>query len=404
MPRRFLHGVAAWGVYAALIAWIGGDAMLSTRWHPATLAFTHAITLGVLANAMVGSLLQFLPAAAGVRLRFVDLLAGPLHASLNIGAIALCIGLHASSPASLMLASIALPTAFALLAIIVVPGLLAASGQRLLRAGIGGALVSALVAAGFGALLASARAGPALAGWASPAWVDVHAAIGVLGWVLLLVASIARVVMPMFQDSARLSAAALATWLVLSAAGLFAGAWMHLGTHDARLLRGVGALAILAFASTGVLLQWRGSRARGDALRAYWTAGFVALFAGALALARGADMLAGILVIGVGLPLLVVGMLLQICAFLAWIDLHRRCGRGMRVPGVQQLLPEPARWQVLGLQLAAAVVAVASAAHPEAGLVRVAALAMALACVRLALALHGIRRRAGRFIARPGPA
>ena len=139
-------------------------------------------------------------------------------------------------------------------------------------------------------------------------------------------------------------------------------------------------------------------------MRAYWAAGFLALAAAAIALARGEDMLAGMLIIGIGLPLLVVGMLLQICAFLAWIDLHRRCGRGMRVPGVQQLLPESPRWQVLGLLLASALLALVSAGRPEAWWVRAAALAMALAYLRLALALHDVRRRAGRFVARREPA
>ena len=63
LPLRFLLTALGWGVFAGIwLAWVGAEAMLS-RWTPATLVLVHALVLGLLGNAMLGSLLQFLPVA-----------------------------------------------------------------------------------------------------------------------------------------------------------------------------------------------------------------------------------------------------------------------------------------------------------------------------------------------------
>ncbi|MCU7376017.1 hypothetical protein PEC18_35835 [Paucibacter sp. O1-1] len=98
VPLRFLASAPAWGMVAGALLVFAPDAALASRWHPATLAITHAVTLGVLGNAMFGSLLQFLPAAAGVRLcggRWMA--AGAWHVLLNSGAVLLVWGLQESS-------------------------------------------------------------------------------------------------------------------------------------------------------------------------------------------------------------------------------------------------------------------------------------------------------------------
>lgn len=65
LPMRFLTTALAWGVVAGLwLAW-HGDAVALSRWTPATLVLVHMFALGVLGNAMLGSLVQFLPVAAG---------------------------------------------------------------------------------------------------------------------------------------------------------------------------------------------------------------------------------------------------------------------------------------------------------------------------------------------------
>ena len=162
LPRRFLLSAPLWGMLAGVLLFVDGGAALRSRWHPATLALMHVFTLGVLGNVMFGSVLQFLPAAAGVRVRGSGLLGKPLHVLFNLGALLLVAGLHQSWRAALLGAAVLLPLAFVLLAAMTLPGLLAAVGQRLLRAGLG-------VALGFGvltALLGGALALTLADGWA----------------------------------------------------------------------------------------------------------------------------------------------------------------------------------------------------------------------------------------------
>jgi hypothetical protein len=92
LPRRFLLSASAWGFIAGALLFVDGEGALQTRWAPSTLAVVHALTLGLLGNAMSGSLLQFLPAAVGVRVHGGARLATLLHALLNLGALLLVAG------------------------------------------------------------------------------------------------------------------------------------------------------------------------------------------------------------------------------------------------------------------------------------------------------------------------
>ncbi len=64
LPKRFLRVVPLWGLCAGVLLWQQGDVLFASRWGSGTLALVHMFTLGVFGNAMLGSLLQFLPALA----------------------------------------------------------------------------------------------------------------------------------------------------------------------------------------------------------------------------------------------------------------------------------------------------------------------------------------------------
>ena len=122
VPMRFLATALAWGVVAGGgLAWHGEAALLS-RWTPATLVLVHMFALGLLGNAMLGSLVQFLPVAAGSPLPGTRVVPW-LHAAFNAGLALLLATLAVSSHA------LALPAAgllggslaiFALLALVAV--------------------------------------------------------------------------------------------------------------------------------------------------------------------------------------------------------------------------------------------------------------------------------------------
>ncbi|HSR64966.1 MAG TPA: hypothetical protein VLM17_05100, partial [Xanthomonadaceae bacterium] len=361
LPRRFLLSMPWWGIAAGLLLLVDGDAALRSRWAPQTLALVHAVTLGLLGNAMCGSLLQFLPAALGARPWGGRKAGTALHVLLNAGALSLVLGLRTMRPALLLAAACTLALAFVLLAAIVLPGVLRASGPLLVRAGIAQAVLAALAAAGLGVAMAHGLQGRGLPAWP---WINVHAGVGLVGWVLVLVASVAGVVMPMFQGTRTVPARAQAAWLALVALVLVVGAFSGEGLREAVLRHG-GAAGVGAAVLAGLWLQARREHTRNPWLLRSWRLGFGALLAAAVALASGAPApWIGVLALGIGFPALVVGMQLEIVAFLGWIDLYRGIPRGTRLPAVQKLLADDDKRRVFMLQLLAAAALPAACAWP----------------------------------------
>ena len=95
-------------------------------------------------------------------------------------------------------------------------------------------------------------------------------------------------------------------------------------------------------------------------------------------------LLVGTLVLGVGLPLLMVGMALEITAFLTWIALRQRVPRGIRVPGVGSLFEETDKRRAFAVHAIAGALLMMATLGPV--LTRTAGFAVALA---YAVSLHG---------------
>lgn len=396
-PRRFLLSASLWGVVAGALLAVDGGAALASRWGGTTLALVHVFALGVLGNAMFGSLLQFLPVAAGARVRGGRPAALLLHVLLNIGALLLVLALRWPAQLSPQWGGLLLLAAFVLLAALLLPGLADAAGQELLRWGIGSAIAGGLVAALVGLALALAVAGA----WRLPLvpLTDAHAGWGVLGWVLALLAAVARVVMPMFQGVAAVPARLQAGWQLALYVLLVVALAMALRGASAQILRVGAGLLVLVVALGGLFVQLRAPKLRRAPLTYFWMAGFAALAAAACALLAGGEanlLLAGVLGLAIGLPLLVTGMQLEISAFLGWIDLQRHCGRGVRLPGVQLLLPARDKAIVLALHGLAAPSLLAAAVQPA--LARAAGIALLLAHAAGFIALCGVDWRRIRFI------
>src|SRR3569833_968532 len=64
LPLQFFLSAPLFLLAAALLV-VMDPALLASRWTPQALALTHALTLGFLALAMLGALMQMLPVVAG---------------------------------------------------------------------------------------------------------------------------------------------------------------------------------------------------------------------------------------------------------------------------------------------------------------------------------------------------
>lgn len=405
LPRRFLLSSPAWVMVAgALLLW-DGPAALQSRWAPQTLALVHVLTLGAWGNAMFGSLLQFLPAAAGVRVRGGARAGMWLHALLNLGAALLAVGFHRGHAGCLLAGAVLLGAAFALLAAMLLPGLLqrvrelrAACASAVLPAGVLLAMASALVTAAAGVAMVSVITGHG--GLPLQPWVDAHAAWGALGWMLGLLASVGGVTMPMFQGTQPVPARAQGAWLWAIAVVLVMGTmWLDAGATPLRT--GVAACG-LVFALAGVILQARAPRTRNRWLVRSWRVGLVAVFAAAVLLwVRAPALLVGGLLLGIAMPLLISGMQLEIVPFLGWIELTRRCPRGVRLPTVQTLMPERDKAGVFAAQLLAAVLLLLALCWPQAA--RAAGMGLLASNALLLWRLLGVQRRVRAFVAGLAP-
>lgn len=375
LPMRFLLTAQAWGIAAGLwLAWQGALVLLS-RWTPATLVLVHLLALGMLGNAMLGSLVQFLPVAAGSPLpcgRCVPWLHGAFNAGLVLllATLAWQARLLALPAAGLLGGSLVVFAALALVAVV------RGHGERVVRDGIALALLALVATTALGVALLSARTG-----WRTPApagLVDLHAIVGGAGWGLGLLAAVGSVTLPMLQGTRSVPAAGSRLWQValLATPGAVAAAQAEWLSDVAWR---IAAWPFAAFAIAVFVLHARAPHRRNPMLRRFWQAGCCALLlAVAVALSPGASVMpVGVLVLGIGLPLLVVGMALEITAFLTWIALRQRVPRGIRVPGVGSLFDDSGKRRALVLHLIAGGLLVAAVWWPS--LARLAGVAMAVA-------------------------
>ena len=368
-PLRWLLSVPAWGMAAGAFLLVYGEVAFVSRWSPHTVALVHLFTLGVLGNAMLGSLLQFLPVAAGTPMPLARSAAW-LHAAFNLGLAVFAVSMVNMHRTSLAAASMLLAMPILVFAAAALPGLLRRGAQRVLRSGIAMAVAALGATAVAGALLVAILRGDAPL--PLEAIADSHATLGLLGGVLGLMAAVGSVTLPMLQGTAKVPERLLRRWIVLTAIALAAGVVLRIHYDLQQPLVVFALVPALLFVGASLWLSLRPQFRRNGPLVWSWRMGTVALCSACAitlastfaSLSSGTVILAGALAIAIGLPMMLTGMLLEIMGFLAWIGLRRDCPRGIRVPGVGTLVSAQDKWIVFGLNLLAAAALIGAALQP----------------------------------------
>jgi len=394
VPLAFLLAAPWFGVAAGGVAAWHGAAVVASRWNAPALAAVHLVTLGFLTMTMAGSLLQMMPAVAGLPLRGTSRLAAWSCPLLGAGAALLAAAFLSGQAPLFALAGTLLFIAFAQLLACLLPTL----WQRT-RAAAAAAHIAAGMRGAVAALLACIVAGLLLAGWLAggPAvpvlpLVDAHAALGLVGWVVPLVMAVSFQVIPMFQatDPFPPLAARRLVPLVLSAlAGWIAGRWLDAPWRTVPAL--AGAALVTAYASLAAALLLRRERTRTAAGTRYWLLGLAALAGAAWLFAWPGEpsdtrtALTGVAFL-LGCAMSVVnGMLYRIVPFLVWHHVRASLPPGVAAPKFAELIaPERLRIQC---RWHAAAVAMALGACLAPPLASSAGLLLAFACLRLGLEL-----------------
>ncbi len=372
LPLRFFLTAPLFLLAAGMLVAFAPDA-LASRWTPQALALTHALTLGFLAMTMMGALMQMLPVVAGSTLPTPRFVAWFSHVPITLGSLALITGFLMSTPLAFKMGVILLGIGFTVF--------LAATAISLARAaagitvtGIRFAMACLAITVMLGLALALVQVRPD--GWTSAtvkAIIAAHAAFGLLGWVGLLVISVAYQVVPMFQITPPYPPP-LSRWL---AGVMFALLLLHAASPwlipvagplvDAGLASG-----ILLFALTTLRLQSRRRRKLPDVTLDYWRLGMtslmscmpvwlVAQLSPAWAGSDAYPLLLGVLFIGGFAVSVVCGMLYKIVPFLAWFHLQAQLqARAGSIPTMKNMVAE--RWMRMQfrLHLAACILLIAS--------------------------------------------
>ena len=409
VPFRFFLTAPLFGMAAGLLLIWQGPAALASRWTGVALALTHLLAVGFMLQAMCGALLQMLPVAAGANIWQPRRVTHLTHAGLTIGTLLLLAGFLFERALFFRVAVPFMTVSLGAFALIVLVALFRtpAKGPTIIALRI--AVFGLIVTISLGATLASAF------GWqlALPLTeiTHVHAAWGLGGWSLLLVAGVGYLVVPMFQLTppypqwlARSFSVALffllaawsITWLPLQRPGALQAA-----------LASAAALLAVVFAVVTLRLQMQRRRKITEPTLLFWRLAMACLVAAAAGVilqqlkpGEGEDyagtpfLLGVLLMVGVFMPV-ISGMLYKIMPFLNWLHLQKIGKPGLVVPNMRQMIPEARMMMQFRLHLAA--LALLLAAVPLPLLVYPGGLALIASCAWLEWNLVEATRNYARF-------
>jgi hypothetical protein len=374
-PLRLFLTAPLFPLLAACLGLVMPD-WQTTRWTGVSLAMTHLITLGYLGMVMLGALLQMLPVVLGSPVPAARLVGWCGWLGLGLGAPGLALGFLLGEPLWLVAGTLLLALGLVPFSIAIAVSLIKTRAPRVAWP-IRLATLALLITLALGSVLAGALSGL----WPVQALADLtalHAAWGLLGWVLILVIGVAYQVVPMLQITPDYPAwvTRWLTWLMLAGLLLYSAPsstdWLP--NNDLP-----GALPLCAscvvFAVVTLRLQARRRRRIADVSLDFWRLGMVSLILAALLFAvlhglpaawmAAAEISLGILFLLGFAASVVQGMLYKIVPFLAWFHLKTQTGARLgAIPNMKQMLPEPLVRQHFRLHLAMLILLLAAPILP----------------------------------------
>lgn len=406
---RFFLNVPVFILLAAFATgWLAVSGGPYARWSPPVLAATHLLTLGVLASAMLGAMMQILPVAAHIHVLQPRITSIVVHATLTLGALSLAWGFMSAQPAFHGAAVLLLACAFLVFLLAVAGGLARDSRRRSPGSGeilvaVRLALLALAVTIIVGLFMAGLRARFWSPGDTAGIWLhtlpDVHALCGLAGWVGLLVMGISFQVIPIFQATEvypqRLTHTLAPLIFLLLTIFTLGGAW-RTEPGTATLLRALPAtllaLGYLLYGAVTARLLWTRKRPAPEPTTWFWHTGMAALILAALLgvaytwLSPGPwgasqrdtiQMLLGTLIVPGFAVSAVNGMLYKIVPFLLWHNAQRQAPMALPfMPKVKQFISERDAMRQYAAHLCAIVLLTASCLAPMLLLPAAAALAV----------------------------
>ncbi|MCP4791418.1 MAG: hypothetical protein GY881_14380 [Gammaproteobacteria bacterium] len=197
VPFRFFLSAPVFGMLAAVLLIWWGDEALGSRWTPAMLAITHALVLGFFTSIMFGAMQQMLPVLAGAVITRPRLVAWLLYLSWMTGVVTLLLAFLVKKSGLFAASIVLLGMAVLVFAWAVGTALMRASSQSQSLRGMKLAVLALLLTLVLGMVLAWGHTGNMIL--LRPWGTNLHLMWGLVGWVGMLIVSVAWQVVPMFQ-------------------------------------------------------------------------------------------------------------------------------------------------------------------------------------------------------------
>ncbi len=359
-PLRFFLTAPLFAIIASIFIIVNPEAMFMHK-DLMTIAVVHLFTIGYFGLIMLGALQQMLPVLAGVNLPRPVVLATLSHILMVLGTLGLSFGLiyfHSI----IMISSLML---FAGFAIILLPSLLLLLKGDFQNPTINGMRIA--IVFGLLTVLLGVHLGLSYSNYnfsvLHQSFVDLHIAMGTMGWILVLVISVAFQVIPMFYVTPKFSKFCMKWPFLIAGIILFWGLFVF-EIFTGRVVQIVGVLlfvvAMSAFASVGLKRFTQRKRPIADTTVWYWRLSLGSLLLTALVLIAktvlvldGLEYLVGVL-FGFGFGVSVLnGMLYKIIPFLSWFHLSAT-GR-FDIPTMRDFLPEKGAKRQFYLHLVALI-------------------------------------------------
>lgn len=326
------------GVITALLFAGSGQEFIVSRWTPGMLAVTHGLVLGVFATIMIGALQQMLPVLAGASIPRPQLFSTLLFLFWVPGIVLLIFAFLMQQSVLYLLAAILLTMAILTFVGTALFTLQQANASGASVGGIRLAVFSLLITLFLGITLALGHTGliPLMRPWMT----NLHLSWGLIGWIGVLIITIAWQVVPLFQVTPDYPTWMRQRFVILCLVLLVSKSLLTLAPQQQQdtllnlihlLINSGIALLFAAFAIITLRLQARAKRKLRDRHRDFWRLAMMNLLLAILcwlislwvpAQWRPQLEMAGATIFLAGFALSVItGMLLKIISFLIWLHL-----------------------------------------------------------------------------------
>jgi len=197
-PYRFFVTATFFVIVLAIFILLSGETPWSNRWQPAMLFITHGFTLGFITTIMMGALLQIIPVVGGIALPQINVVATTSHVFHLLGTSLLMKNFVWPDDYSRVLSVVFLVLGLGIYIVTVFGLLLKKLKQGATLAGIRNALLLLSFTIVIGCLIQFSNAGADLL-LANKSYTNLHALLGGMGWMGLLILAVSFQIIPMFH-------------------------------------------------------------------------------------------------------------------------------------------------------------------------------------------------------------